>query len=204
MFLRVDAAPAASGFLTGASLIIAIGAQNAYVLRQGLRREHIGLVIAVCALSDAILIAVGVAGIGVVSGLHPAALAVLRYGGAAYLIWFGIRSLRSARTAGGLDVHDAPAAAGSVLATAVALTWLNPHVYLDTVVLLGSVANQYGLSGRWWFAIGAMTASLVWFTALGVGARALSSKLAHPRTWQVIDVLVGVTMFVIAASLVLG
>lgn len=195
---------AAVGFLTGASLIIAIGAQNAYVLRQGLRREHIGVVIAICAVSDAVLIAVGVAGIGVVSNLHPAALDVLRYGGAAYLIWFGIRSLLAARTAGGLEAGSAPAAAGSVVLTAVALTWLNPHVYLDTVVLLGSIANQHGMDGRWWFAGGAMAASLAWFAALGLGARALSTRLAHPRTWQVIDVLVGLTMLLIAALLVSG
>lgn len=191
-----------TGFLTGASLIIAIGVQNAYVLRQGLRREHVGLVVAICAVSDAVLIAAGVAGIGVVANLHPAALEVLRFAGAAYLAWFGIRSLLAARTAGGLEAGAAPVAAGSVLLTAVALTWLNPHVYLDTVLMLGSIANQHGVDGRWWFAGGAMAASLTWFTALGMGARALSTRLAHPRTWQIIDVLVGVTMLVVAALLV--
>ena len=192
-----------TGFLTGASLIIAIGAQNAFVLRQGLRREHVGIVIAICAISDAVLIALGVAGIGFVSRLHPAALDVLRYGGAAYLVWFGLRSLANARHAQGLRAGGA-SAAGSVALTAAALTWLNPHVYLDTVLMLGSIANQHGVVGRWWFAGGAMTASLVWFTGLGLGARALAPKLSHPRTWQVIDVVVGVTMLVIAALLVFG
>lgn len=190
-----------TGFLTGASLIIAIGAQNAFVLRQGLRREHVGIVIAICAISDAVLIALGVAGIGFVSRLHPSALDVLRYGGAAYLVWFGLGSLANARHAEGLRAGGA-SAAGSVALTAVALTWLNPHVYLDTVLMLGSIANQHGTLGRWWFAGGAMTASLAWFTGLGLGARALAPKLAHPRTWQVIDVVVGVTMLVIAALLV--
>lgn len=193
---------ALAGFLTGASLIIAIGVQNAYVLRQGLRREHVGLVVAICVVSDVVLIAAGVAGIGVVSSLHPAVLDVLRYSGAAYLVWFGIRSLLAARTTGALEAGAAPAAAGSVLLTTVALTWLNPGVYLDTVLMLGSIANQHGEDGRWWFAGGAMAASLAWFMAIGMGARALSARLAHPRTWQLIDVLTGVTMLVIAALLV--
>jgi len=191
------------GFLTGAALIIAIGAQNAYVLRQGLRREHVGVVIAICALSDVVLITAGVAGIGVVAGLHPLVLDALRWAGAAYLVWFGLRSLWSARHAESLEAVG-PRGAGSVATTAVALTWLNPHVYLDTVLMLGSVANQHGPQGRWVFALGAMTASLVWFTALGLGARALAPLLSHPRTWQVLDVVVGVTMIVIAALLVLG
>jgi len=193
-----------TGFLTGASLIIAIGVQNAYVLRQGLRREHIGAVIAICAVSDAVLILAGVAGIGVITGLHPGVLDALRYGGAAYLLWFGVRSLRAARTSSGLEAGTPATAAGSVVLTALALTWLNPHVYLDTVVMLGSIANQHGAEGRWWFAGGATAASAVWFTALGTGGRTLSQRLAHPRTWQVIDVLVGLTMLTIAALLVVN
>lgn len=189
------------GFLTGAALIIAIGAQNAYVLRQGLRREHVWVVVAICSVSDVLLIAAGVTGVGVVSRLHPGALDVLRYAGAAYLTWFGLRSLWSARRPQGLSA-SLPRGAGSVAVTALALTWLNPHVYLDTVLMLGSVANQHGSSGRWWFAIGAMVASIAWFSALGGGARALAPRLAHPRTWQVIDVVVGVTMLVIAGLLV--
>ncbi|WP_313021488.1 LysE/ArgO family amino acid transporter [Mobilicoccus sp.] len=191
------------GFLTGAALIVAIGAQNAYVLRQGLRREHVGVVIAICALSDVVLIASGVAGVGVVAGLHPRIIDLLTWVGAAYLVWFGLRSLWSARSSGALHAGE-PRAAGSVALTAVALTWLNPHVYLDTVLMLGSVANQYGPQGRWLFALGAVTASGVWFTGLGLGARALAPLLSHPRTWQVIDVLVGLTMLAIAALLVLG
>ncbi|MDO5629046.1 MAG: LysE/ArgO family amino acid transporter [Mobilicoccus sp.] len=188
------------GFATGAALIIAIGAQNAFVLRQGLRREHVGVVIAICAISDIVLITAGVAGIGWVSQLHPAVLDVLRYGGAAYLAWFGLRSLWWARQSSGLSA-TAPRGAGSVALTSVALTWLNPHVYLDTVLMLGSVANQHGPDGRWVFAAGALIASGVWFTGLGYGARALAPRLAHPRTWQIIDVLVGVVMLTIAALL---
>ncbi|MDO5697653.1 MAG: LysE/ArgO family amino acid transporter [Dermatophilus congolensis] len=195
---------AATGFATGASLIIAIGAQNAYVLRQGLRREHVGLVIAICAVCDALLIVLGVAGIGFVSRLHPDALTLLKYAGALYLLWFGISSLLRARRSQGLEVDRSPVAAGSVAATTLALTLLNPHVYLDTMVLLGSIANQHGPDDRWWFAGGAVLSSLTWFTALGLGARALAPKLAHPRTWQVIDVVVGVTMLVIAALLAFG
>ncbi len=191
------------GFATGAALIIAIGAQNAYVLRQGLRREHIGIVVAICALSDLVLILAGVAGIGAVSRLHPAVLELLRFGGAAYLAWFGVRSLWSARKASGL-VASIPRGAGSVALTAVALTWLNPHVYLDTVLMLGSVANQHGPVGRWQFATGAVTASLVWFTGLGLGARALAPRLASPRLWQAIDVVVGITMLSIAAMLLVS
>ena len=195
-----------TGFATGASLIIAIGAQNAFVLRQGLRREHIGVVIAICAISDAVLIVAGVVGIGVLTSLHPAALQVLRYAGAAYLVWFGVRSLLAARHSGGLVAGGTGGRArvGAVAATAAALTWLNPHVYLDTVLMLGSIANQHGPSGRWWFALGATTASIVWFAGLGLGARALAPRLAHPRTWQVLDVVVGVTMLVVAAVLAFG
>ena len=191
------------GFLTGAALIVAIGAQNAYVLRQGLRREHVGLVVAICALSDVVLITAGVAGIGAVAGLHPLVLEGLRWAGAAYLVWFGVRSLWSARTSGGLKASE-PRAAGSVALTALALTWLNPHVYLDTVLMLGSVANQHGPQGRWLFALGAMSASLVWFTGLGLGARALAPVLSHPRTWRILDVVVGLTMLTVAALLLLG
>ncbi|GAB48054.1 LysE/ArgO family amino acid transporter [Mobilicoccus pelagius] len=191
------------GFLTGAALIVAIGAQNAYVLRQGLRREHVGVVIAICSSSDVVLIAVGVAGIGGVSGLHPLVLDALRWAGAAYLVWFGLRSLWSARHAGALEAAE-PRGAGSVATTAIALTWLNPHVYLDTVLLLGSVANQHGPQGRWVFASGAMTASIAWFTSLGLGARALAPLLSHPRTWQALDVIVGLTMLTVAVLLVRG
>lgn len=195
---------ALAGFATGASLIIAIGAQNAYVLRQGLRREHVGLVIAICAICDAVLIVVGVAGIGFVSRLHPDALTILKYAGALYLVWFGVRSLLNARHAAGLEVDRAPVAAGSVALTALALTLLNPHVYLDTMVLLGSIANQHGPHDRCWFAGGAVASSFTWFTSLGLGARALAPKLAHPRTWQIIDIVVGLTMLVIAALLAFG
>lgn len=192
---------AAAGFATGGSLILAIGAQNAYVLRQGLRREFIGVVIAICAISDAILVSVGVAGIGVISALHPAALTGLRYAGALYLAWFGLRSLLSARRSSGLHAGEA-VAAGSVIATTLALTWLNPHVYLDTVVLLGSVATAY--ARPWLFAVGAAIGSVVWFTTLGFGARALAPVFAKPGAWRVFDLAVAAIMTALAVKLVLG
>lgn len=189
------------GFLTGAALIVAIGAQNAFVLRQGLRGDHVGVVVTICALSDVVLIATGVLLVGQVRALHPAVLAALTYGGAAYLAWIGVRSLLSARTPGSLVASSR--GASSVALTTVALTWLNPHVYLDTLLMLGSLAAQHGPIGQWQFAVGAMCASLVWFPTIALGARSLAPYLSRPRTWQVIDVVVGVTMLVIAARLLL-
>lgn len=152
---------ALAGLLTGLSLIVAIGAQNAYVLRQGLAREHVGLVVAICALSDVLLISAGVSGIGAVVRERPVLLTVLRWGGAAYLLAYGLRSLRSAARPDALvAARDEPRSAGSVAVTALALTYLNPHVYLDTVLFLGSVANQHGDPGRWWFAAGAVVGKI--------------------------------------------
>ncbi len=195
----------AAGLVTGLSLIIAIGAQNAFVLRQGLAREHVGVVVLVCALSDVVLIAAGVAGIGTIVEQAPWALTVVRWLGVAFLGWYGVSSLLRARRAESLQ-----AAAGgsmsrrSAIARAVALTWLNPHVYLDTVLLLGSIANHQGPSGRWWFALGACTASALWFTGLGYGARLGHGVLASARAWQVLDVLIGVVMLAIAVRLAMG
>ena len=194
---------AATGMVTGLGLIVAIGAQNAFVLRQGLRREHIGTVTALCIISDALLIFGGTAGIGALVSRFPAALEILRWGGAAYLTWWGIRSLVSALRPSALTAQ-APRSKGTVILTTLALTSLNPHVYLDTVVLLGSLANQYGPDARWIFAAGAAVGSLLWFTALGYGARSLSGVLNRPRTWQVVDLLIGIVMLVLAARLVLG
>ena len=191
-----------AGTVTGLGLIVAIGAQNAFVLRQGIRREHIGLVVLLCAVSDALLILGGTAGIGVLVTRFPLVLDILRWGGAAYLAWFGIRSLLSALRPAALTA-SAPRSRGTVVATTLALTYLNPHVYLDTVVLLGSLANQHGPDARWVFAAGAVVGSTVWFSALGYGARALSGVLSSPRTWQIIDLLIGVVMLALAVSLLL-
>jgi len=192
------------GFLTMASLIVAIGAQNAYVLRTGLARHHVALVVTVCALSDAVLVLAGVLGVGGLVTAHPGLLTVVRWVGAAYLIGFGVLSLRNARYPKALGAADTVPSRNGVLATVLALTWLNPHVYLDTVLLVGSLANQHGQDGRWWFAGGAAAASLAWFTALGYGARLLAPLFARPATWRVLDVAIALVMFAIAATLLLG
>ena len=195
----------AAGLLTGLSLIVAIGAQNAFVLRQGLRRSHVGPVVAVCALSDVVLIVAGVAGIGVLVDRAPWAVEVVRWLGVAFLTAYGVLSLRRARRPEALTVGDGTVEArGGVVAKAVALTWLNPHVYLDTVLLLGSIAGTHGHPGRWWFAVGACTASIVWFTGLGYGARLAAPRLADPRAWQLLDVAIGLVMLAIATRLALG
>lgn len=194
---------ALTGFATGLSLIIAIGAQNAFVLRQGLLRQHVGPVVLICAVSDLALILAGVSGIGAVVEHAPWVLTALRWLGVAFLTWYGVSSLLRARRVESLRVSQEGTGPGRslVLAQMTALTWLNPHVYLDTVLLLGSLANHEGPGGRWWFAGGAGLASLTWFAALGYGARLASPLLARPRAWQVLDVLIGVTMLTIAFSL---
>ena len=189
--------------VTGLALIVAIGAQNAFVLRQGIRREHVGAVIAVCMAGDAALILGGTAGIGALVTRFPDALEVLRWGGAAYLVWFAAGSFVAALKPSSL-AQAAPRSKSSVIASSVALTFLNPHVYLDTVVLLGSLANQQGQDLRWVFAGGAVAGSVLWFSALGYGARALAGVLARPRTWRVVDAVIGVAMLVLAVKLVLG
>ncbi|WP_411376532.1 LysE/ArgO family amino acid transporter [Arthrobacter sp. MPF02] len=188
--------------LSGLALIVAIGAQNAFVLRQGIRREHIGAVVAVCMAGDAALILGGTAGIGALVTRFPEVLQVLRWGGAAYLAWFAARSFLAAARPSGL-AQGAPRSKGSVIAGAAALTFLNPHVYLDTVVLLGSLANQQGQDLRWVFAGGAVAGSVLWFSALGYGARALADVLASPRTWRLVDLAIGVIMLGLAVKLIL-
>ncbi|SJN44529.1 LysE/ArgO family amino acid transporter [Luteococcus japonicus] len=188
-----------TGLATGLSLIIVIGVQNALVLRQGLRREHVGLVVAVCALGDLLLIGAGTAGMGAVAAAHPGALRVLSWVGAAYLLWCAIGSFRAAANPGTLG-QTAPRSRSSVLGTVLAVTWLNPHVYLDTVVMLGSIAASHGPL-KWAFAAGAMCASLLWFTGLGFGARALSGPLDRPSVWRAVDVLTGLVMVAVAISL---
>ena len=191
-----------TGFAAGLALIVAIGAQNAYVLRQGLRREHVGAVVAVCLAADIALIAAGTLGIGALVERAPTVLDLLRWAGAAYLVWFAASSFRSAARPRRLtETNDR--SRGSVVLTAAALTFLNPHVYLDTVVMLGSLANTHGTL-RWAFAAGAMAASAVWFTGLGFGARALSGPLGRPTTWRVLDVVIGLVMLGLAVYLVAG
>jgi len=194
-----------SGFGFGLSLIVAIGAQNAYVLRQGLRREHVLAVVLVCAVSDAALILLGIAGAGAVFEAFPGTLVVVRYAGAAFLLVYAALAARRAWRPAALEagVPAVRTTLAAALATCLALTWLNPHVYLDTVVLLGSVANTHG-DDRWWFGVGAAVGSIVWFTALGYGARLLQPVFARPVAWRVLDALIAVTMLAIAVSLVVG
>jgi L-lysine exporter family protein LysE/ArgO len=197
------ASAAGTGFVLGLTLIVAIGAQNAFVLRQGLRREHVGPIVAFCAIADALLMLGGIAGLAQVLGHRPMLAAALTAGGALFLAVYGLRALARARQGGTLGAADGsgPLTLAAALAQTAAFTLLNPHVYLDTVLLVGSVGAQMG-QARWWFGAGAATASLVWFTSLGYGARLLAPVFARPRAWQVLDALIGLTMLGIAALLV--
>ena len=191
------------GLLTGMSLIVAIGAQNAYVLKQGLRRAYIGPVVTICTLSDYVLIVAGVSGIGLIVQHAGWTLQGVRWFGVAFLAWYGLSSAwRARRPASSLSVARGETSnKPAVIRSVVALTWLNPHVYLDTMVLLGSIANTQGTSGRWWFAVGACVASTLWFAGLGYGARFAAGLLATPRAWQVLDLLIAATMLGIAVKL---
>jgi L-lysine exporter family protein LysE/ArgO len=196
---------ALSGFAFGLSLIIAIGAQNAFVLRQGLRREHVGVVVTICAAADVALIAAGVSGMGVLIRGVPHLLTVIRIVGIAFLLGYGALALRRALRPSTLDSNDATA--GSTLRAAVlttlALTFLNPGVYLDTVILLGSIANTHQHE-EWAFGAGAAIGSLLWFLALGYGARLLRPVFARPLAWRLLDVAVAVVMVTIAVRLAVG
>jgi L-lysine exporter family protein LysE/ArgO len=205
-------AAALAGLGLGLSLIIAIGAQNVFVLRQGIRREHVLAVVIVCAVSDAVLIAAGIAGLGAVLEVVPWLVDVVRWAGAIFLVGYGMLAARRAwRPTGAHTVGEHPdggepaPASGprlrSVLLTALALTWLNPHVYLDTVFLLGSIASTWD-EQRWLFGAGAMLGSVLWFTALGFGARYLGRWLSSPRAWRWLDAGIAVVMVAIAVSLV--
>ena len=232
--------PLLAGIGLGLSLIVAIGAQNLFVLRQGIRREHVLAVAAICALSDLALIVVGVSGVGAVMQAVPWLVDVIRWAGAAFLVAYGLLAARRAirpsgvalDASGGADApgradagagtpaaSDGPGASGTATATlartatarsgllaavltCLALTWLNPHVYLDTVFLLGSVANTHG-DGRWAFAAGAGLASIAWFFGLAYGARLLGGVLASPRAWRVLDAVIAIVMIVLGVSLVL-
>jgi len=195
---------AVSGLGLGLSLIVAIGSQNAFVLRQGLRGEHVLPVVAVCAASDAILITAGTVGAGALLDRAPWLEAVMRVLGAAFLLGYGLLAARRALRPAALTASTASGGGlRTAVATTLALTWLNPHVYLDTVVLLGAIANSYdGL--RWWFASGAVLAGLVWFTALGFGARLLRPLFARPSAWRILDASIAVVMTALAVSLLTG
>ncbi|MBM2622484.1 amino acid transporter [Actinoplanes sp. LDG1-06] len=193
----------AAGFAASAVLIIAIGAQNAFVLRQGLRREHVLAVVLVCALSDLLLILAGIGGLGAVVTARPDAVTVIKWVGAAFLTTYAVLAARRALRPTALNPADrAPATLRATLLTCLALTYLNPHVYLDTVLLLGSVAQQH--DHRWLFGLGAAAASLAWFAALGLGAHRLAPLLARPVAWRVLDGLIAVVMLGVAASLLLS
>ncbi len=190
-----------AGLLTGLSLIIAIGAQNAFVIRQGLTKQHVLLVVAICAISDAVLIFLGVGGLGALIQGLPWLLEVIRWFGVAYLAWFGVKSLRSVFKEQVLDATGVQSgSAGKAVAAVLGFTLLNPHVYLDTVILLGSIGNQFG-TDKWWFATGAAVGSVLWFSAIGFGAKAASGIMKKPVFWKVLDSIIAVVMFSIAILL---
>ena len=192
---------ALAGFFTGLSLIVAIGAQNAYLLRLGLARQHVGVAVAICATSDVVLILLGIGGIGRITHTFPGVLEVLKWVGVAYLVGYSLHSFwRATRTEVLLPASADPHALRAVVATTLAFTFLNPHVYLDTVLFLGSIGNQYGGS-RWLFATGACAASIVWFAGLGYGARAASRLMSRPATWRALDVVIGAVMLLVAWSI---
>ncbi|WP_405876099.1 LysE/ArgO family amino acid transporter [Streptomyces sp. NBC_00005] len=194
---------AAAGFGTGLSLIVAIGAQNAFVLRQGIRRHAVLAVVGICALSDALLIALGVGGVGAVVVAWPGALTAVGWIGGAFLLCYGALAARRVLRPGGALLTEGETAGSRrrAVLTCLALTWLNPHVYLDTVFLLGSIAADRGRL-RWTFGLGAALASLCWFAALGFGGRALGRFLAKPAAWRVLDGLVAATMIALGTLLV--
>lgn len=237
-----------SGFMLGISLIVAVGPQNILVIKQGIRREYVTLVLAICFFSDAILYALGVVSIGHISALAPQVLVILRVLGAAYLLWFAFSAVRDALHPHRLTVTDerspevpeyssysrpsalddatplpidAPGSGTSTVTTrqrvtsrrpawvgpaltALALTWLNPGAYIDTIVMVGGVANQHGDPGRWFFAGGALLASAVWFPLIGYGARALAEPLSSPKVWSVLNWCIAAMLCFIAYRLLLG
>jgi L-lysine exporter family protein LysE/ArgO len=193
------------GFGVGASLIIAIGAQNAFVLRQGLKRSHVFLTASICTICDAVLITLGVAGLGILVTANPILTLIATWGGALFLLYYGFRSFRSALKTNKLDTTSTsikPLRIRDTIATLLALSLLNPHVYLDTVVLVGSIGAHYPPNERVYFALGAMCASLVWFFSLAYGAAWLAPLFRRPMAWRVLDALVGCIMWSIAGTLI--
>lgn len=191
-----------SGLLLGGSLIIAIGAQNAFILRQGLLREHVFVLCLICALSDALLIAAGVLGLGTLVATSPALLTAVTIAGAAFLFGYGLLAARRALRPHAMTVADRPPLPlGAAVSAVLAFTFLNPHVYLDTVVLIGGLSAAYEGVERFLFAAGAMIASFLWFFALGYGARLLVPLFSRPRSWAILDGLIALVMFALAARL---
>lgn len=189
------------GFLAGLSLIIAIGAQNAFVIRQGLTKKFVLLTVLICAFSDAILIALGASGLGALIKSNKNILEFVRWFGVIYLLWFAFKSAKSVFKKEVLNsAGEASADRKSVILTVLALTFLNPHVYLDTVILLGSISNQFG-TDKWFFVIGAMLASFIWFTAIGFGAKSASRFMSQPIFWKILDLIIALVMVSIAAFL---
>ena len=192
------------GFFTGLSLIVAIGAQNAFLLRLGLARNHIFTAVAICAISDALLIALGIGGLGVIVEQSDLALEIVKWIGVTYLVIFALRSFWKARFPDALlPSEQSTRKLSAVVAATLAFTFLNPHVYLDTVLLVGSIGNQYG-PDRWWFALGAAIASATWFISLGFGSRALAPLMSRANTWRILDTAIGIIMLLIAARLIVG
>lgn len=202
--------PYLSTFFNGMALcfglIVAIGSQNAHVLRMGLKREHVGVTVAACILIDAALIGLGVAGVGALVQSSPLLLGAARWGGAAFLLWYGLRSWRAVFSSGAMTVVPAAvrSSARQALVSVVALSLLNPHVYLDTVVLLGAIGGNFAAPERPAFALGAMSASALWFCALGYGATRLSGLFARPAAWKWIDAITGTMMLALSASVAFG
>src|ERR1700741_5151345 len=196
--------PLVLGFIASFTLIAAIGAQNAFVLRQGIRREHVLPVVALCTVSDMVLISAGIAGVGALISAHPSALNIAKFGGALFLVGYGLMAARRAWRPSSLSPSEkAPARLIEVLGTCAALTFLNPHVYLATVVLLGALAKEHR-EERSLFGVGAVTASAVWFVGLGVGARRLAGLFASPVTWRILDGLIAVMMIALGLLLALS
>ena len=190
-----------AGLLAGLSLIIAIGAQNAFVIRQGLTKKYVFLTVAICSVSDALLIALGASGLGALIKSNNSVLEIIRWFGVCYLIWFGIKSARAALKVQVLTAAgEASGNRKNVITTVLALTFLNPHVYLDTVILLGSISNQFG-ANKWYFAAGAALGSVFWFTTIGYGAKSASRFMSKPIFWKILDSIIAIIMFSIAAFL---
>jgi len=194
-----------TGLLLGSSLIIAIGAQNAYVLKQGLLKKHVFLICLICAMSDALLIAIGTSGVGKVIENHPDWLKAVTWFGASYLFMFGIMSFKAALSNETLETsssNEKSQTTKAVISTVLALTFLNPHVYLDTVLLIGSIASPYNDSGRYYFTLGAISASFIWFFSLGYGARFLIPLFKKPKAWKVLNIITGLVIWWIAYQLI--
>ena len=199
--------PALFGFGTGLALIIAIGAQNAYILRLGIAGKNRTVLAAVliCSLSDAVLIFAGIVGIGVLIQAAPAALVVVQVLGVGFLLSYGVfAAVRAFRPGVLVAAATTQVSTRAAVATTLALTWLNPHVYLDTLIFLGSVANQQGSSERWWWGVGAITGSFVWFFALGFGARMLRPLFAKRSSWRVLDAFIAVVMIALGVRMAFG